>query len=285
MQELLAGAEAKLGYAAEQLAALSSAVESWVADDTHLRLVGGFEDASSAWWSIRVAGVEELPLRWAAVAGSITNGFRSALDHAVYLLCFLDSGKANNNSGFPTCRSEADFDAKRVQGVTLKGLSVPSKSLVRSHQPFHADDPSSDPLFLLGQLSNDDKHRVLQPAHLIWTRSDIRFRPVNCQIDKLELVATLGTPFANGDELMRLRLAKIDGDPGVDVRGAGMGTICFRNGAPFLETLERIRDRVQSILQDVDKLLPDGATLPADVRFSRFVPTGQAADVRLYGRK
>ena len=46
----------------------------------------------------------------------------------------------------------------------LHGLAGDAAELVYAEQPLHRDRPAADPIVILNEMDNDDKHHLLHPA-------------------------------------------------------------------------------------------------------------------------
>lgn len=105
--------------------------------------------------------LKQPPDDWPILLGEIIHDLRSALDHLVF------EASAFNNGGTPIDRTEFAIynDPKlfKQQGLKkIRGLNPATHAFVEQVQPFANKDPNIIPyLWLLHQLSNTDKHRLL----------------------------------------------------------------------------------------------------------------------------
>jgi len=103
----------------------------------------------------------EDPMRVPLLVGEVLQNLRSALDH---LIGELERGNGLNKDSqfeFPIFWDAARYkreSSKKVRGVPAAALAVIEKS-----QPYHRPAPSykDHPLWILHDLNNADKHRVL----------------------------------------------------------------------------------------------------------------------------
>lgn len=111
-------------------------------------------------------------VRYAILAGEVIHQARSALDHAVWeLLPSPILGK----TGFPVFRVESQADAT-AQGIRryfnqdgvrmIDGINPAAATIIRGLQPF-GSDYQTNPLFILNELWNRDKHRMLNTCMVI----------------------------------------------------------------------------------------------------------------------
>jgi hypothetical protein len=111
-------------------------------------------------------------VRYAILAGEIIHQARSALDHAVWEL--LPSPMLGK-TGFPVFRVESQTDAA-AQGLPryynqdgvrmIDGINSAAAITIRGLQPF-GPDFQINPLFILNELWNRDKHRLLNTCVVI----------------------------------------------------------------------------------------------------------------------
>ncbi len=101
---------------------------------------------------------EEPPLELAPIIGDVIHNLRSALEQLAHEL----SGR-KRKSQFPIFTDECDF---KVLGVPMmKGIKGRERTLIERVQPHVASNPPrSDPLAIISELSNLDKHRLPIPV-------------------------------------------------------------------------------------------------------------------------
>lgn len=94
-----------------------------------------------------------------AITGDFLHNCRSALDHLVFAAWVAHSGQPNSRQlrslGFPVAADLRDFNPGEVIG----GVSPRAFTVVEGMQPYRAENPTREPLYLLHRLSNIDKHR------------------------------------------------------------------------------------------------------------------------------
>lgn len=109
-----------------------------------------------------IVWVQDVPEELSLLAGDAINNIRSALDHMAYQLVIANHGTPTHRTTFPIHDAdpmERKRDPREVRvdgGITEKALG-----LIRGMQPYLRPDPLLDPLSILGNLSNRDKHRLL----------------------------------------------------------------------------------------------------------------------------
>ncbi len=97
--------------------------------------------------------------------GDCVHNLRSALDHLICQLTLLDGGTAEDcaQTQFPIAsKSEAQFE--QMADYRIPRLSKKHRGMVKRAQPYRAGDQAwKHPLAILADLSNADKHRLLNP--------------------------------------------------------------------------------------------------------------------------
>jgi hypothetical protein len=111
--------------------------------------------------------------RFALIIGDCIHNTRSALDHLVAQLAILHNApdEAIGKTSFPVCLCDTDFKSKTVRKVAPY---ICSKALTKIEelQPYSTGDKEKDILWVLSQLDNIDKHRLLIVAnHKVRVRS------------------------------------------------------------------------------------------------------------------
>ncbi|MGX1809748.1 hypothetical protein ACWIGI_28845 [Nocardia sp. NPDC055321] len=94
----------------------------------------------------------EVPDDWGLVAGDALTNMRAALDHSVF----------PHSRQFPILKT---FHDRRGRPQTFDIFSPAVTALIDSYQPRASDSPDLDPLGVLNELVNEDKHRQLLVAN------------------------------------------------------------------------------------------------------------------------
>jgi hypothetical protein len=105
--------------------------------------------------------VRPIPLEWSVSLGQIVHNLRSALDNAVYALALVHKGRSVSQSSFPIFTEASKYPTKGAPKV--KALPEDARLLIESLQPFRSDSHVSNALRSVNALSNQDKHRIVQP--------------------------------------------------------------------------------------------------------------------------
>lgn len=115
---------------------------------------------------IRASIPRHLYIHYSVVAGEIISHARSALDHAVWEITpVVDRSR---RTAFPVFQFETNAD--RVKGTEgyydrdspnmIKGVNAQAAAIIKAQQPF-GPNYQTHPLYVLNELWNVDKHRLL----------------------------------------------------------------------------------------------------------------------------
>ena len=123
-------------------------------------------------------------LRWGAMLGDVVGNLRAALDHVVYAISVSrdpEEFRDDRSTEFPITDSLDGFNRVRRRGnpphFEIRGLPPEAQAIVKALQPHYGRDDQDrrkgDPLWLLRELSNIDKHRSLHMT--TWTALQVRW--------------------------------------------------------------------------------------------------------------
>jgi hypothetical protein len=90
--------------------------------------------------------------------GEVLYQLRSSLDHLIWQLIEANGNTPTDRSEFPIFKDSKKFKAG---GAKIRGVSRTAASIIEVLQPFHSGKGVDDPLWILHNLNNIDKHRVL----------------------------------------------------------------------------------------------------------------------------
>jgi hypothetical protein len=157
----LGGCWAKIERANENIKNLEAEIAAFVRPDPYI-VVGNVDHQKNE--CTFVANAKTIPLRFSVLAGEIIHHLRSSLDHLMCALVLQRSNVVNSRHGFPICLNEKDFRAARKTGK-MEGISGAAEAIVERLQPYRNADwrntVSDNPLSILHQFNNTDKHRLL----------------------------------------------------------------------------------------------------------------------------
>ena len=239
---------------------------------------------------LRVVRVDELPLTLPALIGDAVHNFRSALDHLVFELTFTDSaggsrlprGQTLERTMFPDSDSLTNFEGIHVQTRLLAGLTQKHRAQLKRFQPYRhrKRTTTTHPVRLLIDLSNYDKHRLVQPV--LMCASDIYVEVLESEMRDCHPAANpdwrsdlvLGVPLEPETEIASLSIEITGPQPQMKVKGTKTLFVGFRNGEGVLDALERMgayaREIVEFFAPDFDR--PQAVKLRTVPRPTRISP-------------
>ena len=167
----------KLSRAHGHLNDLQENIFQWL-DGNHHTLRSHRDPERPNYLSIRVT-VQDIPADpFALLVGDILHNLRGCLDHLVYALALKYTSPLPDDivkgCEFPIF---GDKNAKGMLGAgphmfksnglnKIRGIHPGAQAVIKGLQPYHrGKDFASDPLWVLHELSNIDKHRLLIMAH------------------------------------------------------------------------------------------------------------------------
>lgn len=147
----------KISRAGKHLKGLQHEVERFL--DSHPYGVIAELDEKTGKYILRVKINAEPPVEWGLVIGDIAQNLRSALDHLIWQLCLLQTSKPHKRADFPIFLKPGDYNDTRISQLTPQ-----QKAVIEGLQPYHGSNPASHPLWILHEINNADKHRLIQLA-------------------------------------------------------------------------------------------------------------------------
>jgi hypothetical protein len=166
--------------------------------------------------------VPSLPARLSLILGDVVQGYRSALDHVAWELVHRGSArklspKAENLVGFPIAYDGPWFNKKLA--TMLPGVGRAEIAKVRRYQPYLRGHRNRHPLTVLQKLSNDDKHRNIQPVLVVPAAYRFEVTEVrDCVVTKIPRRGKL-LPLEVGAEMARMYVRKTGPDPHAEMKG------------------------------------------------------------------
>jgi hypothetical protein len=130
------------------------------------------------------------------IIGDCLYNMRSALDHLVWQLVELNHHPAGTWNMFPICIDVLKF-ADDIRRKRLHGVSREAQTIIEALQPYHHRQGSGhlDPLWVLNELANIDKHRTLNLTSVVATTIELEAGPIK--------VSIVGGEMADGAILLR----------------------------------------------------------------------------------
>lgn len=191
---------------------------------------------------------EHPPIRLGVIAGDVINNVNAALDHLIYAL----STTQPRGTGFPvyidpdayvlTSPKKKRSDRERL----LSGVPDPDRAIIDAFQPYEGDLLKSDPLWLMREFANADKHRVTQPAFM--KPRNLRFSySAGCEFEAIPV--SIKGPLDDGAELFRMQITCPDStNPHVQVKAEVDLSIAFGPTRVDLVEMEAIMWRAADVI-------------------------------------
>lgn len=157
----LDGPRRKLDRAAEHIQTLNDAVKRWY-DSKPVHVIAKHFNADETAYIYRFE-YPAIPVFFGIVAGDIFHNLRSALDHLAWQLALLTKLAPYEHTAFPICltnTSKTRLHFKRL----LQDVPDDARQAIESLQPYNTPNgikPENHGLWILDQLSNFDKHRII----------------------------------------------------------------------------------------------------------------------------
>jgi hypothetical protein len=201
---------------------------------------------------------------WGAVIGDVVHNLRSSLDHLIWELT-KDFQGGVPPSPLPKKKwREIEFPVQRVENrgkfdQALWGIDPRLKASIEDLQPHKAAEPESEPLWILHDLWNIDKHRHV---HLVVMKSlltDIDY--IAGGVNLLEMTKGDEAELGDNAEMFRIHREKVPPDlPGMQMELRGEVKVRFGPESPcdglvVTETLNRIYEVVTAILVEFESEL------------------------------
>jgi hypothetical protein len=164
-QHRLAGAVEKFNRSKEQFDVLRAEMNVFFNGDPRPYSTAGAFDRDAWEWVDRFQIRQNPPLRFGVILGDCVHNLRCALDHAVWQVTLLDGATPNSSTMFPIA-SQSGSQFEKMATARIPGLSAAHQQLVKDAQPYHrGTDAGTHPLTVLADLSNTDKHRIVNPTY------------------------------------------------------------------------------------------------------------------------
>jgi hypothetical protein len=173
----LDGPRAKIQRAKEHRDALKGEVDPVLNGERHQIQLSAKLDPETGYDVFRVRVMPDAwRLRVAVVLGDIVHSLRSALDQLAWQLVLSHSGRPRK----PTHKTSIEFPIKYrrkalASTYTFSKIAPSDRTMLNNAQPYKGPgNPKLHGLAIIQQLSNRDKHRVLNPILVSTTNFTVR---------------------------------------------------------------------------------------------------------------
>ncbi|HKW16426.1 MAG TPA: hypothetical protein VJO35_02840 [Terriglobales bacterium] len=173
----LANIRAKLSRSQEHAQTIYGEIKAWIDREPYSLTKQVNPDCTR--YSLVLRENEPAPFkRWTLIFSDALNNLRSALDYLVYEVAVIDTCTIppafERKLMFPLTDSDADFDEAVRKRRVLGDISDPVRAVFKSLQPYHRPHPTLPPLlYILRELNNTDKHRLLNLAYGAITQGNL----------------------------------------------------------------------------------------------------------------
>lgn len=185
--------------------------ESWARLDTDLRayLSGPdspkFEATLSQDRTGRITCRIGRPLpEWRLLIADIVCDARFLLDNLAYDMVIAATGQDPPTNWrrieFPIFADRSEFMKLKRNGEPAPGSGLAKMAdmdpwvqrVIENMQPYHAPTPEKDGLYVLHEMCNTYKHRLLSPVLFAASSARLSFHPVNCSVENVRLHSIQG---------------------------------------------------------------------------------------------
>jgi hypothetical protein len=193
--------------------------------------------------------------------GEVAYNLRSALDVLVWALSANPETISRPRPGFPIMTCKSDFDGLGLR--MIRGMTDAAQRLVRDHQPYNRGDRADeDPLAVLSELNNADKHRVptavilgmeidTEPIERLFAENPSRF-------ESDHFVVPRGRFLKPGEYVARFRLRDPADKLNVHVEPSAAVDIAFEDRTPVLSQLAEMGVRVEGVIRHFYSVVEPG---------------------------
>lgn len=262
VDDALSGIRLKLSRAADEIKALDKEVVAFVTEPPAPYSASGDFNRTTRILTVRVRSEKTPDPMWSIRIGEVAHNLRSALDHLVWQLVILTTGRPPalpTKNQFPIFDSKEGFNSRGVDQF-LRCVRQDAVDLIRSEQPYFTGEKRDSPLWHLQELSNVDKHRTIHVVGALIQGYRFNMPPTlePCTIVDLEKIS--GGPIKQDTVLYRGQV--IGGklaypwQPG-KVEGHMAANIAFDESTPsvggaiLVQTLVGIQARVQRVIRRI----------------------------------
>ncbi len=169
----LTGPRVKIERACEHARALEAEIEPVLNGERHRIQLSAEFDPDSGYHIFRIAKIpHEWRSRLAVMLGDIVHNLRSALDQIAWQLVINHSGRPTTPGAAKRIKFPIETDRQRLARTdTFIKVSPADQTIIERVQSYNGSgNPKLVGLMVLERLSNQDKHRVLNPI-LLSTRN------------------------------------------------------------------------------------------------------------------
>lgn len=241
-------------------------------------------------WVVRFMHGPPIPELWMLLIEDAIRNYRSALDHLIWELRFIDSKGVDlgmdDHSQFPIVTA-GPKEFERRKRAWLPGVSPSHVAAIKRFQPYRGGNPEDinwNPLRLLNNLDNDAKHRLVHIGTLAAADIKIAFPyyGVDCHRDTSRPLggrSVAGRALKPKAVVAYAPLVITGPKPNMHVEFKASAYIGFGNGIPVKEGLESIERRVVEIIMEF------AADMSSDAAIAIWKPRRSRVDRMRVGKR
>jgi hypothetical protein len=261
MAHPLAGIRLKIIRALDDLQLLYEEGGKYLSTDPHSLRFEVYADKGERRVRALLVVKEPPPLALGILAGEAVYHLRGALDHLVYQLALLNVPDPSGTQ-FPLALDEriyrtiAPGKKRSPRASMLNGVREEHRAIIDEFQPYHDGARARvNPLYVIGQFANIDKHRFIQAA---FGRPDsIKVEPTEDGVELDLRLPDLKPPINDGTELFNVRW--IEGYPDVPMKYSVRFTLAYGTGRPDYVSrmyLVLAGERIHEVITEVERRVP-----------------------------
>lgn len=261
-----ASAYLKLHRAEDQTSKLAEEVSAFLDIKNEAQGFQTYPHPNQREWTMVYRLFKPFPDLWPVQIGEIVHNLRSALDHVIFEASASD-GRQNPIRGteFPIFLDKAKFfrpvsdrsgGQYKIRGI----LDERARTLITRFQPFEFSNPPLHYLWILHELSNTDKHRLLNVATTYDMAMNIAWNPgQTLRPDEIEEYRPTGGNWPDGGEVLYIRTSIPLPDAQLSVDAGVVSQIMFDDAPPaanlpVFDTISKIGRLVGGMVNEMRRL-------------------------------
>src|SRR5215216_172758 len=247
----LDGPRLKVGRANMHLEALKEQVEGFLEGNPYG--VFPYYDGYTDKCILRAEVHTPPPQEWGIIIGDIAHNLRSALDQVVWQLALLQTTTPYNRTAFPIFTTRDKY--RNNGGRLVQNLATRQEALIKWLQPYRRGNKAeSDLLWLLQDVNNTDKHRVIQTVGTVLGFQGHRFRNMQGFMPQDVNVHT-GTRLENGAPVADFTFVQTSRNAHMEMHPNFTFDIEFSEGSSAVEGMALL-PTLSDILAHVEGIIP-----------------------------
>jgi len=136
---------------------------------------------------------------WAMLVADTVTDLRFALDYLAYELVAANTGQDPppdwRGISFPIYASKERF--KDVGLRAIRNMAPRVQATIQRAQPYKVTAPKTQTLYLLNDLCDSYKHRLLAPVMLMLDKASLTWQPIHCTVKDVTIQPQWSNPIEN----------------------------------------------------------------------------------------